>query len=160
MEHCISSKLFQMFTQEIAFIMQRSVYHYTVSASIDESLLHCNTHGLIVNCYRNYTAPHRMACQCITPKGYWPVRAICNLGPCITTLIWRWTLQSFQPMAAQLSMKAALPLAKGIATASCRRSDTGPCAYPWHCSHLWWQAERRYRDRSMWTRFYIGISVG
>ena len=35
--------------------------------------------------------------------------------------------QEFQPMAAQLSMKAALPLAKTLATASCRSSKTGPC---------------------------------
>ena len=34
--------------------------------------------------------------------------------------------QSFQPMAAQLSKKAALPLGKMIATASCRISKTGP----------------------------------
>ena len=34
--------------------------------------------------------------------------------------------QSFQPMAAQLSKKAALPLAKILATAPCRRSKTGP----------------------------------
>ena len=34
--------------------------------------------------------------------------------------------QEFQPMAAQLSMKAALPLAKILATASCRSSKTGP----------------------------------
>ena len=53
--------------------------------------------------------------------------------------------QSFQPMGAQLSKKAALPLAQIIATASCRSSKTGPCnahgtltqtitwtnAYPW-----------------------------
>ena len=36
--------------------------------------------------------------------------------------------QEFQPMAAQLSMKAALPLAKILATASCRSSKTGPSA--------------------------------
>ena len=34
--------------------------------------------------------------------------------------------QSFQPMAAQLSKKAALPLAKILATASCRSNKTGP----------------------------------
>ena len=34
--------------------------------------------------------------------------------------------ESFQPMAAQLSNKAALPLAKILATASCRSSKTGP----------------------------------
>ena len=33
--------------------------------------------------------------------------------------------QTFQPMATQLSMKAVLPLAKGLATASCRSSNTG-----------------------------------
>ena len=32
----------------------------------------------------------------------------------------------FQPMAAQLSMKAVLPLAKDIATDSCRSINTGP----------------------------------
>ena len=35
-------------------------------------------------------------------------------------------LQSFQPMAAQLLKKAALPLAKNFVTASCRSSNTGP----------------------------------
>ena len=35
-------------------------------------------------------------------------------------------LQSFQPMAAQLSKKAALPLAKIFVTGSCRSSKTGP----------------------------------
>ena len=34
--------------------------------------------------------------------------------------------QEFQPMAEQLSMKAALPLAKNLVTASWRSSDTGP----------------------------------
>ena len=34
--------------------------------------------------------------------------------------------QEFQPMAAQLSLKAALPLAKIRATTSCRSSKTGP----------------------------------
>ena len=51
--------------------------------------------------------------------------------------------QSFQPMVAQLSKKAALPLAKIIATTSCRNSKTGPrittpatatcpICYEWH----------------------------
>ena len=40
--------------------------------------------------------------------------------------------QEFQPMAAQLSMKAALPLAKILATASCRSSKTGPRAVMGH----------------------------
>ena len=34
--------------------------------------------------------------------------------------------QAFQPMVAQLSKKAALPLAKIVATASCWCSNTGP----------------------------------
>ena len=34
--------------------------------------------------------------------------------------------QEFQPMAAQLSVEAALPLAKILATASCRNGKTGP----------------------------------
>ena len=33
--------------------------------------------------------------------------------------------QSFQPMATQLSLKSALPLAKSLTTASCRSSNTG-----------------------------------
>ena len=37
--------------------------------------------------------------------------------------------QEFQPMAAQLSMKAALPLSKILATASCRSSNTGPISH-------------------------------
>ena len=36
--------------------------------------------------------------------------------------------QYFQPMAVQLSLKAAVPLAKIFVTASCRSSKTGPCA--------------------------------
>ena len=53
------------------------------------------------------------------------------------TIIWTWALsnysdltlsQEFQPMAAQLSMKAALPLAKILVTASCCSSKTGPSA--------------------------------
>ena len=35
-------------------------------------------------------------------------------------------VQKFQPMEAQLSMKAVLPLAKILATASCQSSKTGP----------------------------------
>ena len=53
--------------------------------------------------------------------------------------------QEFQPMAAQLSMKAALPLAKILATVSCHSCKTGsltcpethikPLTYQWHqCS--------------------------
>ena len=37
--------------------------------------------------------------------------------------------QAFQPLATQLSKKAALPLAKIISTASCRSSKTGPWSY-------------------------------
>ena len=37
-------------------------------------------------------------------------------------------LQSFQPMGVQLLMKAALPLAKIIATASRYKGNTGPSA--------------------------------
>ena len=37
-------------------------------------------------------------------------------------------LQCFQPMAVQLSKKAVLPLAKILATASCRNNKTGPGA--------------------------------
>ena len=40
--------------------------------------------------------------------------------------------QTFQPMTAQLSMKAELPLAKILATASCRSSKTGPS------DPIWW----------------------
>ena len=36
--------------------------------------------------------------------------------------------RKFQPMAAQLSMKAAPPLAKILVTASCCRGNTGHCA--------------------------------
>ena len=55
---------------------------------------------------------------------------------------WTWTLsyysdltqsQSFQPMAAQLSKKAALQLAKIPATVSCRSSKIWP---KWHYSKL------------------------
>ena len=50
--------------------------------------------------------------------------ALCGLGP---VLLQRLTLsQEFQPMAAQLSMKTALPLTKILATASCRSSKTAP----------------------------------
>ena len=55
--------------------------------------------------------------------------------------------QEFQPMAAQLSMKAALPLAKILATASCRSSKTGPSiglVMAW-CHQL----------RSLWNRWNI-----
>ena len=38
--------------------------------------------------------------------------------------------QEFQPMTAQLSKKAALPLAKILETASCRSSNTGPWCRP------------------------------
>ena len=48
--------------------------------------------------------------------------------------------QEFQPIAAQLSMKAALPLAKILAKASCRSSNTGPWLAT-HCSGQ--QAPRR-----------------
>ena len=40
--------------------------------------------------------------------------------------------QGFQLMAAQLSMKAALPLAKILVTASCRSSKTGPSLLTLH----------------------------
>ena len=51
-------------------------------------------------------------------------------GPCLTAAIWRCGKNSSQ--AAQLSMKAALPLAKIIATASCRSSKIGPCHWLIH----------------------------
>ena len=39
--------------------------------------------------------------------------------------------QSFQQMTAQLSMKAALPLAESLATASYRSSNTWPWSWSW-----------------------------
>ena len=58
--------------------------------------------------------------------------------------------QSFQPMAAQLSKKAALPLAKILATASClllQRSDDVAI----RSSH--WQCSFRRKLRSHWLKF-------
>ena len=43
--------------------------------------------------------------------------------------------QEFQPMAAQVSTKAVLPLAKILATASCRSSNTGPRIQLWMSRH-------------------------
>ena len=43
--------------------------------------------------------------------------------PCVTTEIWM--SQYFQPMAAHLSMKAALPLARNFTTALYRSSNSG-----------------------------------
>ena len=45
--------------------------------------------------------------------------------PCITTVTWR-CYKNFKPMGAQLPLKAALPLAKSIATAWDHFSNTGP----------------------------------
>ena len=53
--------------------------------------------------------------------------------------------QEFQPMAAQLSMKAALPLAKILATASCRSSKTG--------SSSQWQRSFQWKLCSHWLKF-------
>ena len=50
--------------------------------------------------------------------------------------------QSFQPMAAQLSKKSALPLAKILATASCHNSKTGP-----RVEFAWLNAEWTYGDQ-------------
>ena len=50
-------------------------------------------------------------------------------------------LQAFQPMAAQLSKKAALPLAKILATASCRCSKRGALSLPLQAS-----GEAEYTD--------------
>ena len=54
--------------------------------------------------------------------------------------------QEFQPKAAQLSMKAALPLAKILTTVPCRSSNTGPSAvilatFPFQ----WWRNFEEYR---------------
>ena len=46
-------------------------------------------------------------------------------GPCITNVFCD-TSQEFQPMASQLSKKAALPLAKILATCRNNVSNTGP----------------------------------
>ena len=55
-------------------------------------------------------------------------------------LHWHWALychnalaqlHSFQPMAAQLSLKTALPLAKSLATVSCPSNNTGPWLTPY-----------------------------
>ena len=45
--------------------------------------------------------------------------------------------QAFQPMAAQLSKKAVLPLAKILATASYRSSKTGPSTKTSKWSQIW-----------------------
>ena len=52
-------------------------------------------------------------------------------------------LQAFQPMAAQLSKKAAHPLAKSLATASRRSSKTGPwCTL---CPHWYGTSGQQHR---------------
>ena len=56
-----------------------------------------------------------------------------SAGPCITNVFCD-TSQEFQPMASQLSKKAALPLAKILATCRNSVSNTGPRAstsYGW-----------------------------
>ena len=53
-------------------------------------------------------------------------------GPCITALS-----QSFQPVTEQLSLKAALPLAKSLATALNRSYDTGSNAVGDVCFYIW-----------------------
>ena len=60
-----------------------------------------------------------------------PVRCLCLFTTCITAWAMSYycdtTLsQEFQPMEQQLSLEAALPLAKRFATASDRCSKTGP----------------------------------
>ena len=69
------------------------------------------------------------------------------MGPCALSYYSHLTLlHAFQPMAAQLSKKAALPLAEILATTSCHSSNTGPWCrqdvwtpYRHHC--LNWIAE-------------------
>ena len=80
---------------------------------------------------------------------------------------WHWALskyysdlmlsQAFQSMAVQLSKKAALPLAKIIATASCRSSKTGPwlclsevTGYKWYMNFHW----DKYED---WSDTHVQI---
>ena len=62
------------------------------------------------------------------------------------------TSESFQPMAARLSMKPALPLTKSFATASCRMSNTsqGPAPY---------LTEYAYNNRSRDVAFLTSIST-
>ena len=58
-------------------------------------------------------------------------------GPCITTAIWR-CCNPFSQLAAQFSKKAAILLAKILATASCQSGKTGS-----RCQHSvfvsWWR---------------------
>ena len=60
-------------------------------------------------------------------------------GPCITNVFA--TSQEFQPMASQLSKKAALPLAKILATCRNNVSNTGPSdsksvPLSWYCHNI------------------------
>ena len=59
-------------------------------------------------------------------------------------------LQEFQPMAAQLSMEAVLPLANIIVTVSCRSSKAGP----WATMNQTYIALQRERDRVVSLCYY------
>ena len=66
-----------------------------------------------------------------------PMSGKTEMGPCQGPILLYIDLtlsQDFQPMAAQLSMKAALPLALSLATASCHSNDTESWVLTLRCS--------------------------
>ena len=68
--------------------------------------------------------------------------------------------QEFQPMAAQLSMKAALPLAKILVTASCCSSKTGSRTLMFsllNWTNWWFETPWHSRDITL-TKFYRIVS--
>ena len=68
-------------------------------------------------------------------------------------------LQDFWPMEAQLSLKAALPLAESIATASDRCGNTGPCCLS-ICDRTWAPSQRAHDAiiTSLWRQNDVATS--
>ena len=71
--------------------------------------------------------------------------------------------QEFEPMAAQLSMKAALPLAKILAIASCRSCKTGPRRATieiWvkHETYIFRAVRNRHIDQALNIRVWFAVA--
>ena len=113
LSHCLSRSGLLSITSQIAILIWSEVS--ILKNVIYGCTLHwCNTIANHPNCIAN---KHwlRWVSGSLSPDS----------GPCLTTAIWRCRKNSSQ-WQRSFQMKAALPLAKILARASCRSSNKGP----------------------------------
>ena len=119
----------------------------TMSQHIEQKELpFCRQHFEMHFVHKKYCSMIKMSLKFVL-VGLWQLWALSYYSDLTSS-------QEFQPMAAQLSMKAALPFAKILASVSCRSSKTGPwfrkCRADFKFAPSQWEMALLCNDISNW----------